>query len=113
MNVPASAGACTQATVTSDRVEYFAPIRIASTAANSSPFAPSDVRDSCAPTGAVVATGAQIPADQLLMYQSNAIERKTSAGSERYTLVIERGNLRTAATAPSGIFEIPEGYQQI
>lgn len=113
MNVPASAGACTQATVTSDRIEYYAPIRIASTAANSSPFAPSDVRDSCAPTGAVVATGTQIPADQLLMYQANAIERKTSAGSERYTLVIERGNLRTSAIVTNGIFEIPEGYQQL
>ena len=113
MNVPASAGACTQATVTSDRVEYFAPIRIASTAANSSPFAPSDVRDSCAPSGAVIATGTKIPADQLLMYQANAIQRTTSAGSERYTLVIERGNLRTDATPPSGIFEIPDGYRQI
>ena len=113
MNVPAGGGACTQAIVTSDRVEYFAPIRIASTAANSSPFAPSDVRDSCAPTGAVVATGTPIPADQLLVYQANTIERTTSAGDERYTLVIERGNLRTATTAPSGVFEIPEGYRQI
>ena len=123
MNVPASTGACSQATVTSDRVEYFAPIRIASTTsgvsskpgslAMSSPFAPSDVRDSCAPAGAVVATGTKIPADELLMYQANAIQRDTTAGSERYTLVVERGNLRTAATVPSGIFEIPDGYRQI
>jgi len=113
MNVPANSGTCTKATVTSDRVEYFAPIRIASTAANSSPFEPSDSRDACAPTGAVVATGAKVPADELLLYQANAIERTTSAGSERYTLVIERGNVRTAATAPTGIFEIPDGYRQI
>jgi hypothetical protein len=113
MNVTASGGACTKATVTSDRVEYFAPIRVASTAANSSPFAPSDVRDACAPAGRVVATGPHIPADELLLYQANTIERTTSAGSQRYTLLIERGNLRTETTAPSGTFEIPEGYRQI
>lgn len=102
---------CTAATITSTRVEYFAPYRIASGAANSSPVGQRQ-GSGCEPAATVTHAGGKVPADQLIMYTANTVEKTTTAGSERYTMVIERGNLTERVSADGSPFEIPSGYRQ-
>ena len=80
MHVAADNHGCAQATVTSDRVEYFAPIKVPSAAANTAPLAPTGTHDDCVPAGGIASSGAAPPADQLLLYQANTVERKTAGG---------------------------------
>jgi len=107
----ASGATCTAAKITSTRVEYFAPYRVSSGAANTSPIARRQT-DGCEPTASVKHAGSKIPSDQLVMYSANTVEKTTSTGSERYTLVIERGNLQERASADASPFEIPSDYRQ-
>lgn len=112
LRVAAAGGACPDTVVTSTRVEYFSRYRIASEAANASPAAPGDP-SGCRPATTVNRAGAKVPADQLLVYQANTIEKKTASGTEQYTVVIERGNLQERTTADTAPFEIPGDYRQL
>jgi len=111
LRIASDGGTCTAATITSTRVEYFAPYRIASGAANSSPVGRNQ-SDGCEPVASVKHAGAKAPADQLVMYAANTVEKTTSSGSERYTLVIERGNVQERVSADASPFEIPSEYRQ-
>jgi hypothetical protein len=110
MTIPADA-TCAAATITSTRIEYFAPYRLTFRAANESPGG-QRLSGGCDPTVSVKHAGSTVPADQLVVYQANTVEKTTAAGSERYTMVIERGNLAERTSADSSLFEIPSGYRQ-
>ena len=114
MSVVAGAtGTCPDATIVSTRVEYFSGYRIGADAANASPLAQTPDASGCDPKSSVKHAGSNVPADRLLLYQANTIEKKTSTGSDRYTVVIERGNLQERATADASVFAIPSGYKQV
>ncbi len=104
---------CAGATLTSTRVEYFAPLRIASEAANVSPAVRAMTDGGCEPTGHVAHDGANVPINRLLMYQANTVEQSGTHGSDRYTLVIERGNVNEMSSAAASAFDIPSEYQQV
>ena len=105
-------GACRDATITSSRVEYFAPYRIASDAANTAPAsAPSS--GGCDPSATARHGGAKIPAGALVVYEANTVETTTPAGTDRYTFVLERGNLQERAAADLSVFDVPAGYRRI
>lgn len=112
MKVAADGTTCTAATITSTRVEYFAPYRIPSGAANSSPTGQRQAGGGCEPLATVNHAGGKVPTDQLVMYTANTVEKTTANGSERYTMVIERGNLAERVSADASPFEIPSGYRQ-
>jgi hypothetical protein len=112
MRVVSTGAACTASTISSTRVEYFAPYRIVSGAANQSP-AGQRQSDGCEPAATVKHIGGSVPADQLVMYTSNTVERTTASGTDRYTIVIERGNVQEKISGDQSPFEIPAGYRQI
>ena len=111
MRLVSDGATCTAATITSTRVEYFAPYRIPSGAANSSPVGQRQ-SGGCEPAATVNHAGGKVPTDQLVMYTANIVEKTTASGSERYTMVIERGNLTERVSADGSPFEIPSGYRQ-
>ncbi len=113
MRVAGGGAVCPDATITSTRVEYFAPYRIASDAANSSPISQRPESGGCEPKSSVKHGGGKIPTDQLIVYEANTIEKTTSGGTDKYTVVIERGNLRERSTADPSTFEIPSGFRQV
>jgi hypothetical protein len=113
MRVAGAGGACADTTITSTRVEYFAPYRIASDAANSSPAAQGSVSGGCEPASTVKHAGSKVPSDQLLMYQANTVEKKTSTGSDTYTVVIERGNVQAISASDMSAFAIPSGMKAV
>jgi hypothetical protein len=114
MNVVAGAtGTCPDATIVSTRVEYFSGYRIGAEAANASPLAQTPDASGCDPKSSVKHAGSNVPADRLVLYQANTIEKKTSTGNDRYTIVIERGNLQERTTADASAFAIPSGYKQV
>jgi hypothetical protein len=114
MSVVAGAtGTCPDATIVSTRVEYFSGYTIGADAANASPLAHTADASGCDPTSSVKHTGSNVPADRLLLYLANTVEKKTSAGSDRYTVVIERGNLQERTAAAASVFEIPAGFHQV
>lgn len=111
MRLTSDGATCTAATITSTRVEYFAPYRIPSGAANSSPVSQRQT-SGCEPAVTVNHAGGIVPTDQLVIYTANTVEKTTDSGSERYTMVIERGNLTERVSADGSPFEIPSGYRQ-
>ena len=113
MRVAGAVGTCVETTITSTRVEYFAPFRIASDAANTSPAAQRPDSGGCEPAGTVKHAGSNVPSDELLVYQANTVEKKTSAGSDRYTVVIERGNVQERSASDLSAFDIPAGMKQV
>lgn len=113
MRVAGAGGTCAETTITSTRVEYFAPFRIASDAANSSPAAQRPDAGGCEPASTVKHAGSNVPNDQLLVYQANTVEKKTSAGSDRYTVVIERGNVQEISASDMSAFDLPAGMKQV
>jgi hypothetical protein len=113
MRVAGSGGTCPDTTITSTRVEYFARYRVASDAANASPAAQRPDTGGCEPASTVKHAGAKVPNDQLLVYQANTVEKKTSAGSDKYTVVIERGNVQERSTSDTSAFDIPSGMKQV
>lgn len=106
-------GRCAGAILKSTRVEYFAPLRIASDAANVSPAARAATGGGCEPTGHVSRNGAKVPVNRLLLYQANTVDRSGPSGTDRYTLVIERGNLRELSSAAGSAFDIPSEYRSV
>jgi len=104
---------CPDTTITSTRVEYFAPYHVSSDAANTVPAAQAPDSGGCAPKTSARHGGAKIPADQLVMYQANTIDKQTSAGEDHYTMVIERGNLREQTHADPATFEVPPNVRQV
>ena len=113
MRVAGGGGTCPDTTITSTRVEYFARYRVASDAANASPAAQRPDTGGCEPASSVKHAGTKVPNDQLLVYQANAVEKKTSAGSDKYTVVIERGNLQERTTSDTSAFDVPSGLKQV
>lgn len=111
--VAGTTGTCPDATIVSTRVEYFSGYRIGADAANGSPLAQTPDASGCDPKSSVRHAGSNVPADRLLLYQANTIEKKTSTGTDRYTVVIERGNLQERPTADASAFAIPSGYKQV
>ena len=112
MHVAGAGGTCPDTTITSTRVEYFARYRIASDAANASPAQRPDA-GGCEPASTVKHAGTKVPSDQLLVYQANTVEKKTTAGSDRYTVVIERGNVQERGTSDTSAFDVPAGMKQV
>jgi hypothetical protein len=113
LNVAAAGGTCPDATIVSTRVEYFSGYSIGAAAANTSPLAQSGDASGCDPKSSVKHAGVNVPADRLMLYQANTVEKKTSTGSDRYTVLIERGNLQEHATMDASAFEIPSGFTQV
>ncbi len=114
LRVAGAGSACPDTTITSTRVEYFARLRVASDAANASPAAQRPDASGCEPASTVAHAGSKVPNDQLLVYQANTVEKKTAAdGSDRYTVVIERGNVQERSAADTTPFDIPSGMRQV
>lgn len=113
IRVAGAGGTCADTTITSTRVEYFAPYRIASDAANSSPAAQRPDSGGCEPASTVKRGGSKVPSDQLLVYQANTVEKKTSAGLDTYTVVIERGNVQALSASDMSAFDIPMGMKDV
>ena len=113
MLVGGGGNACPDTTVTSTRIEYFAPLHVASDAANESPAAQRPDASGCEPSSTVRHAGSKIPSDRLLVYQSNTVEKKTAAGNDRYTVVIERGNVQERSASDTTPFDIPSGMRQV
>lgn len=113
MQVAGAGGACPDTTITSTRVEYFANFHVASDAANASPAAQRPDATGCEPASSVKHAGSKIPNDQLLLYQANTVEKRTAAGSDRYTVVIERGNVQERSASDTSPFDVPSGMRQI
>jgi hypothetical protein len=111
MRVVSEGTTCTAATISSTRVEYFAPYRVAPGAANRSP-AGQRQSGGCEPAATVKHAGGIVPADQLVMYSANTVEKTTASGTDRYTMVIERGNVQERVSGDGSPFEIPAGYRQ-
>ncbi|MDB5040614.1 MAG: hypothetical protein JWN27_1340 [Candidatus Eremiobacteraeota bacterium] len=113
MNVAGAGGTCPDATIVSTRIEYFSGYQIGAGTANTSPLAPTGDSSGCDPTSSVKHAGSHVPADRLLMYQANTVEKKTAAGTDKYTVVIERGNLQEQSTADPSAFEVPAGFRRV
>ncbi len=113
LRVANGGSACPDTTVTSTRVEYFAPVHVASDAANESPATQRADDDGCEPASTVRHAGTKIPSDRLLVYQANTVEKKTAEGNDRYTVVIERGNLQQRSGTDTSPFDIPSGMRQV
>ncbi len=113
MRVAGGGGTCPDTTITSTRVEYFAPYRIASDAANTSPTAQRPDGGGCEPKSSVKHGGGKVPADQLVVYEANTVEKTTAGGTDKYTFVLERGNLQERGSADPAAFEIPAGFRQV
>jgi hypothetical protein len=113
LSLAGAGGACPDATIVSTRVEYFSGYRIGADAANASPLAQTPDASGCDPKSSVKHSGSNVPADRLLMYQANTVEKKTSGGTDRYTVVIERGNLQERTAADPSAFDVPSGFRQV
>jgi hypothetical protein len=113
MNVAGAGGTCADATIVSTRVEYFSGYQIGSATANTSPLAQTGDASGCDPKSSVKHVGSKIPADRLLMYQANIVEKKTAAGTDKYTVVIERGNLQERSAADPSAFDAPAGFRRV
>jgi hypothetical protein len=94
-------------------VEYFSGYQIGAATANTSPLAQTGDASGCDPKSSVKHLGSKIPADRLLMYQANIVEKKTAAGTDKYTVVIERGNLQERSAADPSAFDAPAGFRRV
>ncbi|HEX3465492.1 MAG TPA: hypothetical protein VHS78_15695 [Candidatus Elarobacter sp.] len=113
IRVAGAGAACADITITSTRIEYFAPSRVASQAANVSPAAQRTDTGDCNPAATVAHAGGKIPNDQLMVYQANTVEKKTATGTDRYTVLIERGNLSERNAYDTEPFDIPAGLRSV
>lgn len=94
MGASGAGTSCAHSTITSTRIEYFAPYRIASDAANALTATQTADPGGCRPAGSVAHTGTTIPKDRLVIYQANTIDKNTATGADRYTIVIEPASRR-------------------
>jgi hypothetical protein len=46
-----------------------------------------------------------------VIYSANTVEKTTASGTDRYTMVIERGNVQERVSGDGSPFEIPAGYR--
>lgn len=113
MRASGAGTSCAHSTITSTRIEYFAPYRIASDAANALPATQTADAGGCQPASSVAHTGTTIPNDRLLIYQANTIDKNTPTGADRYTIVIEHGNFLELSSAATSAFDIPADFQQV
>jgi hypothetical protein len=113
MNVAGAGGTCPDATIVSTRLEYFSGYQIGAGTANTSPLAQTGDASGCDPKSSVKHLGSKVPADRLLMYQANTVEKKTATGTDKYTVVIERGNLQERSAADPSAFDVPAGFRRV
>jgi hypothetical protein len=113
VHVAGAGNGCPDTTITSTRVEYFAHFHSPADAANVMQGPPNGDAAACEPKTAVKHTGSKVPTDLLALYQANTIDKRTAAGTDHYTVVIERGNFRAQDNATPATFDVPPNVRQV